>query len=108
MAHEAQPDPLLRQLAAREIYIERQVRWQYAQIRAIDAATGLEVAVTTPSNAAQFDQHRLALRKLGQILIAQGHLVLDARDQTAADPSDKTADVSKNTPTALPKKGIYT
>jgi hypothetical protein len=108
MAPEVQPDPLLRQLAAREIYIERQIRGPYAQIRAIDAITGLEVAVTTPSNAAQFDQNRLALRKLGQCLVAQGHVVLDDRDQKGADPTKKAEDVLKNTPTHLGKGGIYT
>ncbi|MCA3696064.1 DUF6898 family protein [Aquidulcibacter sp.] len=108
MPPEVQPDPLLRQLAAREIYIERQIRGPYAQIRAIDALTGLEVAVTTPSNAAQFDQNRLALRKLGQCLIAQGHMVLDDRDPREADPSNKAADLSKNTSTSLPKGGFYT
>lgn len=108
MAQDSQQDPLLRQLARREIYIERQFRGLYAQVRAIDALTGLEVAVTTPSNAAQFDQNRLALRKLGQALVAQGHLVLDDRDQKKFASSDKADDVSKNTSVPLPKGGFYT
>ena len=108
MAHEAQPDPLLRQMAAREIYIERHIRGPYAQVRAIDALTGLEVAVTTPSNAARFDQNRLALRKLGQCLVTQGHLVLADCDDQGADSSEKVEEVSKSTPTSLPKGGIYT
>jgi hypothetical protein len=108
MAQGSQQDPLLRQVAAREIYIERQFRGPYAQIRAIDALTGLEIAVTTPSNAAQFDQNRLALRKLGQALVAQGHLVLDDRDQTKIASSDKVDDLSKNTSVPLPKGGFYT
>ncbi|CAN1553039.1 hypothetical protein MCEMIH15_02259 [Caulobacteraceae bacterium] len=108
MAHHAQPDPLLRQMAAREIYIERQNRGPYAQVRAIDALTGLEVSVTTPSNAAQFDQNRLALRKLGQCLVAQGHLVLADNDDQGADLSQKAGEVSKSTSTSLPKGGIYT
>lgn len=108
MTQDSQQDPLLRQLAAREIYIERQFRGPYAQVRAIDAVTGLEVAVTTPSNAAQFDQNRLALRKLGNALVAQGYLILDDRDQTRYASSDKADDVSKNTPMPLPKGGFYT
>ena len=108
MAHEAQSDLLLRQVAAREIYIERQVRGAYAQVRAIDALTGIEVAVTTPSNAAQFDQNRLALRKLGQCLVAQGHMVLADNDDQGADLSKKVGEVSKRTSTSLPKGGIYT
>jgi hypothetical protein len=108
MADQARPDLLLRQIATREIYIERQIRGPYTQVRAIDALTGLEVAVTTPSNAAQFDQNRLVLRKLGQCLVAQGHLVLvDCEDQ-GAETYEKADDVSKNTSTSLPKGGIYT
>ncbi len=95
-------------MAAREIYIERQNRGTYAQVRAIDAQTGLEVSVTTPSNAAQFDQNRLALRKLGQCLVAQGHMVLDNWDDNGADLSEKGEEVSKNTSTSLPRRGIYT
>jgi hypothetical protein len=108
MAHGVQPDPLLRQMASREIYIERQIRGAYAQVRAIDAQTGFEVSVTTPSNAAQFDQNRLALRKLGQCLIAQGHLVLVDCDDDVAVLSEKVGEVSKSTSTSLPKGGIYT
>jgi len=108
MAHQAQPDPLLRQMAAREIYIERHVRGAYAQVRAIDALTGLEVAITTPSNAAQFDQNRLALRKLGQCLVAQGHMVLNNWKDNGGSSSEKGEEVSKNTTTSLPRRGIYT
>ncbi|MEY3232842.1 DUF6898 family protein [Aquidulcibacter sp.] len=108
MAHGAQPDPLLRQVAAREIYIERQIRGAYAQVRAIDAKTGFEVSVTTPSNAAQFDQNRLALRKLGQCLIAQGHLVLVDCEDNSAVSSQKVGESSKSTSTSFPKGGIYT
>lgn len=108
MAQDQQPDRLLRQLAAREIYIERQFRGPYAQIRAIDALTGLEVAVTTPASAAQFDQNRLALRKLGQCLIAHGHLIPDDGDQKGADPSNKAEDAPKNTSPHFGKGGIYT
>ena len=108
MAHQAQSDTLLRRMAAREIYIERQILGTYAQVRAIDAQTGLEVSVTTPSNAAQFDQNRLALRKLGQCLIAQGHLVLADYDDKGAASSEKVGELSKSTPTSLPKGGIYT
>jgi len=108
MAHEAHPDPFSRQMAAREIYIERQVRGSFAQVRAIDALTGLEVAVTTPSNAAQFDQNRLVLRKLGQCLVAQGHMVLDNWKDNGASSSEKGEEVSKNTTTSLPRRGIYT
>lgn len=107
MAQDSQQDALLRQLAAREIYIERQFRGPYAQVRAIDALTGLEVAVTTPSNAAQFDQNRLALRKLGQALVAQGHLAVEAHDQTKYSQTDKLDNEAKNTPKPQPKGGFY-
>jgi hypothetical protein len=107
MAQDSQQDALLRQLAAREIYIERQLRGPYAQVRAIDALTGLEVAVTTPSNAAQFDQNRLALRKLGQALVAQGHLVVEDQDQTKYSQTDKLDNEAKNTPKPRPKGGFY-
>ena len=95
-------------MAAREIYIERQNRGADAQVRAIDAQPGLEVAVTTPSNAAQFDQNRLALRKLGQCLVAQGHMVLDNWADNGTDSSEKVEEVSKSTSRSLPKGGIYT
>ena len=108
MAEDVQPDPLLRELAAREIYIERQFRGPYAQVRAIDALTGLEVAVTTPASAAQFDQHRLALRKLGQCLMAHGHLVIKVDEQKQSRETDKSAAVAKSTSAMLPKGGIYT
>lgn len=108
MPEDAQPDPLLRELATREIYIERQFRGPYAQVRAIDALTGLEVAVTTPASAAQFDQHRLALRKLGQCLVAQGDLIVKVDEQKQSNHSEKSADVAQSTSAILPKGGIYT
>ncbi len=92
----------------REIYIERHYRGPYAQIRAVDALTGVEVAVTTPSSAAQFDQNRLALRKLGQCLVAQGLMVLDAAPQKVVVKQGEAADVTNRTSTALPKGGFYT
>lgn len=95
-------------MAAREIYIERQIRGAYAQVRAIDAQTGLEVSITTPSNAAQFDQNRLALRKLGQTLVAHGNMVLDNWEGNGAVTFEKVEEVSKSTTTTLPKGGIYT
>ncbi|WP_192576186.1 DUF6898 family protein [Candidatus Phycosocius bacilliformis] len=106
-------DGMLRDLMQREIYLETQIRGPYAQVRAIDAQTGLEVAVTTPASAAQFDQKRLALRKLGQALIAHG-VMLDP-DRAAPTnleidnrPADKAGKGTKSPLPALPKRGILT
>jgi hypothetical protein len=54
--------------SGREVIYETRIIGEYAQVRAIDVATGLEVAVTTPAGAAEFDQRRLALRKLEKAL----------------------------------------
>lgn len=58
-------------LAGREIIFEFAGFGDYAQVRAIDVATGLEVAATTPAIAARFDQERLAARKLARALEAR-------------------------------------
>jgi hypothetical protein len=55
-------------LAGREIIFEVKASGAYAQVCAIDCATGVEVFVTTPVNAARADQHGLALRKLAKAL----------------------------------------
>ncbi|GIU65889.1 DUF6898 family protein [Candidatus Phycosocius spiralis] len=109
MTSDTSHERLFALLSAREIYIERYFRAGYAQVRAIDALTGIEVAVTTPANAAQHDQNRLVLRKLGQALIAQGHLA-DAARETPDDlntPPQK-GDNPKEASPFLPKGGIYT
>ena len=96
-------------LSAREIYIERQFRSGYAQIRAIDALTGIEVAVTTPANAAQHDQNRLVLRKLAQTLVVQGHLPNFDRDAPANSVSVREkGDNQSGVSPSLPKGGIFT
>jgi hypothetical protein len=59
-------------LAGREIIFEIKASGGYAQVCAIDCATGLEVFVTTPVNAARSDQHKLALRKLARALADEG------------------------------------
>jgi hypothetical protein len=55
----------------REVIFETRIVGTYAQVRAIDVATGTEVAVTTPANAAEFDGRRLALRKLERVMAGQ-------------------------------------
>jgi hypothetical protein len=96
-------------LSAREIYIERQFRSGYAQVRAIDALTGIEVAVTTPANAAQHDQNRLVLRKLAQTLVGQGHLPnLDRDVPDSVAPKRKKGDNPNGVSPSLPKRGIFT
>jgi hypothetical protein len=108
MAGDADQDPVLQELAKREIYLETQMRGPYAQVRAIDALTGVEVAVTTPAGAAKFDQRRLALRKLGQALIAEGALCHDVAKDAGRRNADKAGDHSNVSTPALPKRGIYT
>ena len=96
-------------LSAREIYIERQFRSGYAQVRAIDALTGIEVAVTTPSNAAQHDQNRLVLRKLAQALAGLGHLPKSDGEVPDTEASErKKGDNKANVSPSLPKGGIFT
>jgi hypothetical protein len=58
-------------LAGREIIFEFAGYGEYAQVRAIDAVSGVEVAVTTPAAAARHDQERLAARKLARALEAR-------------------------------------
>jgi hypothetical protein len=58
-------------LAGREIIFEFTGLGDYAQVRAIDVSSGIEVAATTPASAARFDQERLAARKLARALEAR-------------------------------------
>jgi hypothetical protein len=55
-------------MSERETIIEVRVSGAFAQVSAIDVATGLEVSVTTPVSASRADQHALALRKLKKAL----------------------------------------
>jgi hypothetical protein len=48
----------------REVYFEFTAVGSVVKVAAIDAATGLEVAVMGPANAARADLERLALQKL--------------------------------------------
>ncbi len=48
----------------REVYFEFTALGASVKVAAIDAATGLEVAVVGPASAARFDLQRLALAKL--------------------------------------------
>ena len=50
--------------AERDIYFEFTAIGASVKVVAIDAATGIEVAVVGPSSAAQADLERLALQKL--------------------------------------------
>jgi hypothetical protein len=105
-------EQLLKLMADREVYIERQIRGAFAQVRAIDALTGIEVAVTTPSSAAQHDQNRLALRKLAHALfgVCATSETGDARTPEPITPLRTTAqgDGLESPSPRLPKGGIYT
>ncbi len=48
----------------REVYFEFTALGASVRVAAIDAATGVEVSVVGPANAARFDLQRLALAKL--------------------------------------------
>jgi hypothetical protein len=78
-------------LAGREIIFEIKASGGYAQVCAIDCATGLEVFVTTPVNAARSDQHSLALRKLAKVLADEGIISSSVTPQEKGD-----------TPTGMP------
>lgn len=56
------------EMTGREVIFEYLGYGDYMQVRAVDVATGIEVAVTTPAGAARHDQDRLALRKLARVL----------------------------------------
>jgi hypothetical protein len=55
-----------------EVYFEFTAIGASVKVVAIDALTGTEVSVTGPSNAAQADLERLALRKLRARLARDG------------------------------------
>ncbi|KPP82794.1 MAG: hypothetical protein HLUCCA04_01630 [Oceanicaulis sp. HLUCCA04] len=55
-------------LPGREIIFEYQGLAASVRLAAIDAATGLEVVVIGPANAARHDLERVALRKLARRL----------------------------------------
>jgi|APTNR8051073442_1049403.scaffolds.fasta_scaffold00954_18 hypothetical protein len=56
----------------REVFFEFRTLGDYTQVRAIDALTGVEISVTTPSNAARSDQMKLATNKLRFVLQKTG------------------------------------
>lgn len=71
----------------REIIFETFTIGDAARISAIDSATGLEVTVLGPANAARHDLERLARRKLERALIERGVIEPgDASDAGSAPP----------------------
>jgi hypothetical protein len=54
-----------------EVYFEFTAIGRAVKVSAIDAATGLEVSVVAPANAARADLQRLALQKLKARLAAK-------------------------------------
>jgi hypothetical protein len=82
-------------LAGREIIVEIKASGGYAQVCAIDCATGLEVFVTTPVNAARSDQHGLALRKLAKALADEGITSSSVTPQEKGDTPLGTSPSSK-------------
>ena len=85
-------------LAGREIIFEFRVSGGFAQVSAIDCATGIEVCVTTPANAHRADQQALALRKLAKSLIDQNEIV-------PVTHNAKNDDTTVGQP-PIPKKGL--
>ena len=51
-------------MTGRRVYFEHAVIGRTMKVTAIDEATGTEVSVVGPANAAQTDLQKLALRKL--------------------------------------------
>jgi hypothetical protein len=78
-------------LSGREIIVEVKASGNYAQVCAIDCATGLEVSIVTPVNAARSDQQGLVLRKLAKALAHEGGVDL------STPPTEKSG-----APTATP------
>jgi hypothetical protein len=88
-------------MADREIIFEIRVSGGFAQVNAIDVATGLEVSVTTPASAARADQHRLARRKLEGQLANNALTNVTAKPASHGQHSDAPARASPS-----PKRGI--
>jgi hypothetical protein len=84
-------------LSGREIIFEIKPSGAYAQVCAIDCATGTEVFVTTPVNASQSDQRTLALRKLAKVLKDEGHVLLDSGSASASPTSANLTSASPKT-----------
>jgi hypothetical protein len=84
-------------LAGREIIFEFRASSGGMRVCAIDCASGIEVFVTTPLNAAKVDQCALASRKLARSLSDQGVLPpLEAAQEKGDAPQGATP---------LPKRG---
>jgi hypothetical protein len=62
----------------RETIIEVRVAGLFCQVSAIDAATGIEVAVTVPAQTSKLDRETLAMRKLARALMDQGIILTTA------------------------------
>jgi hypothetical protein len=62
-------------LEHRELLFETLILGDHARVAAIDSATGIEVTVAGPANAARHDLERLARRKLERALIDAGVIV---------------------------------
>lgn len=58
--------------AGREVIFEYIQLGNSARVAAVDVATGVEVVVTGPANAARADLEALALRKLERALAGEG------------------------------------
>jgi hypothetical protein len=74
-------------MSERETIIEVRVSGAFAQVSAIDVATGLEVSVTTPVSASRADQHALALRKLKKALNNENSQNSTAHPKSGSTPS---------------------
>ena len=68
LGKDPKPAPAPVSLTGREVIIETRLVGAYAQVRAVDAATGVEVAVTAPSTISDLDGKRLAMGKLSRAL----------------------------------------
>jgi hypothetical protein len=73
-------------LSGREIILEFRGGAGGTQICAVDCASGVEVFVITPANAARTDQETLALRKLAKALLDQGIVKPPSMSQENSGP----------------------
>jgi hypothetical protein len=82
-------------LSGREIIFEIKAAGSYAQVCAVDCATGIEVSIVTPVGAARSDQQGLALRKLAKALVAEGVIQIDKAPTEKGDGPLATPPSSK-------------
>lgn len=73
----------------RETIIEFRVSGPFAQVNAVDVATGIEVSVTVPARTAKSDYEALAFRKLAKALSDQGIVLSNTVTQENSGTLDR-------------------